>query len=69
MKKIDVLFFVEHKDRELDITHAISKILKKDYGLHVEIASLFFEGLTSAFKFSPKVVITPSTAFGKGSVG
>lgn len=68
MKKIDVLFFVEHKDRELDITLAISKILKKDYGLNVEIVSLLFEGLTSAIKFSPKVIITPSTAFGKGSV-
>lgn len=68
MKKIDVLFFIEHKDRELDITLAITSILREKYGLNVKVASLLFDGLTCAFQFSPKVVITPSTAFGKGSV-
>ena len=67
MKNIDVLLFIEHKDRELEITLAIAAQLREKYKLNVEIASLIYESYSAALKYTPKVVVTPSTAFGRGS--
>jgi len=67
MKNIDVLLFIEHKDRELEITLAIAAQLREEFKLNVEIASLIFESYYAALRYTPKVVVTPSTAFGRGS--
>ena len=67
MKEIDVLFFVEHKDRELEIAIEIKTILENEYNLTVEVSSIIYGVLDSIFKFRPSLVITPSSAFGKGS--
>jgi surface carbohydrate biosynthesis protein len=64
---IDVLLFVEHKDRELEITCEIANLLENKYNLQVAIASLIYEPMSSVFKINSKVVVTPSTAFGNGS--
>lgn len=66
-KNVDVLLFVEHKDRELEITCEIANILEKQYRLNIAIASLIYEPMISVFQVNPKVVVTPSTAFGNGS--
>lgn len=66
-KNVDVLLFVEHKDRELEITCEMANILEKQYKLNIAIASLIFEPMSSIFQLNPKVVVTPSTAFGHGS--
>ncbi len=67
-KQCDVLIFVEHKDREYDISCHIAERLNEKYGDSVVIASLIFHSLLSAILFRPSVIVTPSLGFGKGSV-
>jgi len=57
--KVDILFLIEHRDRELDAICAVAKILKAEYGLSVAIASLLFHSLVAAVSIRPKVVVVP----------
>jgi len=68
-KNVDVLFFLEHKDREIEITCELAKHLISKEGLKIAIASELFDLPTAAFRLRPKVVVTPSTSFAKGSAG
>ncbi len=68
-KKVDILFFVEHKDRELEITKEICKEIKiSNQNISIKVASLIFHTFFCIIFYTPKVVITPSPAFGWGSV-
>lgn len=67
MKDIDVLFFIEHKDRELEIALEIKSVLENEFKLTVEISSIIYGVLDSLLQFRPKLIVTPSTAFAKGS--
>lgn len=58
-RKVDILFLIEHCDRELDVVCAISKELKLKYGLSVAIASLIFHSLIAALFIRPKVIVVP----------
>lgn len=64
---IDVLLFVEHIDREYRIAQLLANELSDKYGFRVAIASTIFQGVSSLWKFYPRVVVTPSTALAKGS--
>ena len=66
-KRIDVLYFIEHKDREIEVAKKIAKKLNAEYGLNIAIVSQLFDAVTALFKFTPKVVITPTPSFSKGS--
>lgn len=57
--KVDILFLIEHRDRELDSICAITKELKLKYKLSVAIASLSFHTLLAAFFIRSKVVVIP----------
>ena len=57
--KVDILFLIEHRDRELDAVCAIAKELKQKYGLSVAIASLLFHALIAAILIRPKVIVVP----------
>jgi len=57
--KVDILFLIEHRDRELDAVCAIAKELKQKYGLSVAIASLLFHSLIAAILIRPKVIVVP----------
>lgn len=65
--EIDVLIFVEHKDRELEIACAIGHILETA-GMCIAIASSIYDPMKSLLFIKPKVIVTPFTGFGKGSV-
>lgn len=65
---VDVLLCIEHRDRELDIACALANELEKN-NLNVAICSTIFHPVFSLLTVKPKIVITPSTAFGKGSIG
>ena len=68
-KKLDILFFIEHKDRELYIARSVCKeIIEKNEKISIRIVSLIFHALISIVLYRPKVVVTPSPAFGWGSV-
>lgn len=58
-KDIDVLFFIEHVDREMKGTVKVKQLLENKYGLSVRVASIGF-GLYQAWsKYSPKVICLP----------
>ncbi|MAD40839.1 MAG: hypothetical protein CL623_00400 [Arcobacter sp.] len=57
MKEIDVIFFVEHKDRELESIELVKSKLTKE-GISSIIVSTFFH-LLHLFLYKPKVIIFP----------
>lgn len=56
---VDVLFFVEHRDRELQAICQIARLLKFKYGLSVAIASVTFHSLIASIYVCPKIVVVP----------
>lgn len=58
-KCIDVLFFIEHRDRELQSVCAVVKELKERYNLSVGVASLEYHLLSAWLKVRPKVIVIP----------
>lgn len=60
--RVDVLFFVEHRDRELEVVSAIAKDLRERHGLRVAIASTLFHPLLSALTTKPRVVVSTGIA-------
>ena len=68
-KKIDVLFFIEHIDRELETAQEIVSVLKKKHNLKCVIASAIYHPVVCVLKTRPKIIVTASTAFGVGSPG
>ena len=68
-KKIDILYFVEHKDRELEISREVCKDIRSSNPyLTTRVASLIFHVFFCMLFYRPRIVITPSPAFGRGSV-
>lgn len=59
MERIDVLIFVEHVARELDIACAIRHRLQQDHGLRVEIASYCHSLPETLGRYRPSVVVVP----------
>lgn len=57
---VDVLLFLEHKDRELEVIIEIAKGIKHDYGLSVAIASIVYHRINASLLVRPKVVVFPS---------
>ncbi|MBC8508590.1 MAG: hypothetical protein ISR58_03370 [Anaerolineales bacterium] len=59
MEKVDLVYFVEHVARELDIACAVKAILEKNTDISVKIASIT-HGLKDVFDaYQPKVVALP----------
>jgi len=67
--QLDILFFIEHIDREMETAQEIIKVLKNTYNLKCIIASSIYHPVISVLKYRPKIIVTPSTAFGIGSPG
>lgn len=59
MKPIDILYFVEHVARELDIACAVKAIIERDTPLTVEIASITHHLDETLTHFQPRVVALP----------
>ncbi len=66
-KNIDILFFVEHRDRELEIAVSLTHLLEEK-GFNVAVASSVYHQIPTLLTAEPKVIVTPFTGFGKGSV-
>lgn len=66
-KKIDVVIFIEHKDREMQISKYLKKRLEQD-NYSVIIASLHFHSHLILFQYEIKTIITPYIGFGKNSI-
>ncbi len=59
MKKVDIVYCFEHVARELDIACAVKFILKKRYGLSMEIISYEMDLETVPQRYRPDVVAVP----------
>lgn len=64
---IDVLIFIEHKDRELQSAIFLKECLQKNYSFVVEIRSLVFDLWKTIFHFRPKYIILPYCRWEKTS--
>ena len=64
-KKVDVIFWVEHKDRELDSYKEVAKILKEKYNLTSLIISNFFHSYL-LWIYKPKLIIWNNLTDNKG---
>jgi len=61
MKDIDVLYFYEHVDRELDVACAIKAVAEQQFGLTVEIEQHpYGELLSDLTRFRPRIVALPN---------
>ena len=58
-RPIDIILFVEHVARELDIACAVKHLVTKRHGLSLEIASLAWDIGGTLAKYQPAVVATP----------
>lgn len=58
-KKIDVLFYVEHVNREMETVKKIIEELNKNRELRIGIASTAFSMGLSKIIYSPKIVVSP----------
>lgn len=59
-KPIDILYFVEHVARELDVACVFSVLFEKHYPqIKVKIASAMFSMADTVQSYQPKLVITP----------
>ena len=68
-KEVDILFFIEHIDREMETAQEIIFELKHAYNLKCIIASSIYHPVISVLNYRPKIIVTPSTGFGIGSPG
>ena len=59
MEKIDVLIFIEHVARELDLACTLSHHLEVNAGLKVEIASYCHDLEQTLSSYQPRVVVVP----------
>jgi surface carbohydrate biosynthesis protein len=59
MKTVDVLYFIEHVPRELDIACIVKYLCETKYGLSVKIASLPLEVNSVIHQYQPHIVVVP----------
>lgn len=59
MKNIDILFFIEHKDRELDGTKKIVEYITNSNPLKIVIANIEFGFFDAFIRYNPRVVCLP----------
>ncbi|MBM4425241.1 MAG: hypothetical protein FJ030_17985 [Chloroflexi bacterium] len=61
MRDIDVLYFYEHVDRELDVACAVKAVAEQQFGLTVEIEQHpYGELLSDLTRFRPRIVALPN---------
>lgn len=58
-KKIDIVYFYEYAARELDVACAVKYLVRKKYGLRVEVLKWPEEGFHNIIKSRPRVVVLP----------
>lgn len=67
-KTIDVLWFVEHVARELDVACAAKSLGACKYSLDIEIRSYYADAVESMLRLEPRVVVHPFFYFSIGAL-
>lgn len=68
MKKIDILWLVEHTAREMDVACAVKAIAESQYGLKIAIRNMYYHAAESMAVFEPRIVVYPFFYFLKGAL-
>lgn len=68
MQPIDVLWFVEHLDREMDVACAVKLLAKKHHNIDIQIKHLYLHALESMQQYMPKIVVYPFFYFTEGAL-
>jgi hypothetical protein len=66
MKTVDILYFIEHAARELDIACAVKHLALSRYDISIEIRSIVLDLETTLTVFSPQIVVLPYCVSIKG---
>lgn len=59
-EEIDVLIYIEHPSRELDLASLYACLLAKNHGMKVRLAPVFFRDYETFAAWDPKVVVFPN---------
>jgi surface carbohydrate biosynthesis protein len=59
MQPVDILYFIEHKARELDIACAVKYLIENRHPLSVEIRSIVLDLEKTLTQFSPRLIVLP----------
>ncbi len=59
-EKIDILIYIEHPSRELDLASLYAYLLEKNHRLKVRLAPVFFRDYETFAAWDPKVVVFPN---------
>jgi surface carbohydrate biosynthesis protein len=59
VRRVDVLYFVEHVARELDVACLVKSLAGTRHGLELEVLSLPYDADHAVRRFSPQVVAVP----------
>jgi surface carbohydrate biosynthesis protein len=59
MRKIDVLFLVEHVDRELDAVTSIIEKLQSNFGILSDARNYYYDLSYAVGRYEPKMVVVP----------
>lgn len=70
MNKIDIVYFIEHVARELDIACAVKAIIERDNDISIEIASITHHIEETLDAYQPRIVALPyCVAIHEGGLG
>lgn len=58
-KNVDILLFIEHIVRELDISCAVKHLLQKRHGITIELASTVYNLADTLKRYQPRVIALP----------
>ena len=59
MRNIDILFFVEHVDRELDAVTCLVERLDRQFSLRADIRNFYTDMKYCLRRYNPSIVVTP----------
>jgi len=59
MRNIDVLFLVEHIDRELDVVTCVMQKLQSQFGIMAEARNFYLDMAHTLRRYNPKIVVFP----------
>ena len=58
-REIDVLYFVEHRDRELETAALVARTLRSRYGLSVAVIPIEYKTYQALYRWKPNTVVAP----------
>lgn len=68
MKKIPVLWLVEHIAREMDVACAVKALAKASHGIDITIRNMYLHANEVLTEYEPAVVVHPFFYFAKGAL-